>query len=106
MMKNQQDEINRVQALYREWTQLLPQLQADLARYKRAANLVAQLEAFYTDGSYMALMEAEQQGAMFNTQTAGEYSILSEEAVFNALGDFHHITLQRLKSAVAALDSE
>ena len=54
----------------------------------------------------MALMEAEQQGAVFDTQTAGEYSILSEDAVFDALGDFRHITLQRLKSAVAALDSE
>lgn len=42
-----QARLNEVQALYREWLALLPQLEAAQTEWQRAAALIAQLDDFY-----------------------------------------------------------
>ncbi|MDO4433942.1 MAG: DUF4298 domain-containing protein [Alysiella sp.] len=101
-----QQELDRVQTLYREWTKLLPELEADIYRWQKAIDLIQQIEDFYTNGHYRTLYEAQEKGIQLNTHTEGEYSILSEDAIWNALHDFRQLTLQRLKSAVSALEHE
>lgn len=101
-----QKELDRVQALYRQWTQLLPELEADAKRWQQAMNLTQQMATFYTNGHYRELCEAEENGMQLNTRTAGEYSVLSEDAIWDALHDFRRLSMQRLKSAVAALDHD
>ena len=85
-----QARLNEVQALYREWLALLPQLEAAQAEWQRAAALIAQLEDFYTH-EYLPLHE-------------GEYRVLSEDAIFDALGDANRLAWSWMRLAMAALD--
>lgn len=101
-----QQELDRVQAIYREWTQLFPELEADAARWQKAVDLIGQMDEFYSNGTYRELYEAAENGMALDTRTAGEYSVLSEDALWDALHDFRQLTIQRLKSAVSVLENE
>ena len=89
-----QARLNEVQALYREWLALLPRLEAAQAEWQRAAALVAQLDAFYAQ-EYLPLCDAV---------TGGEYRVLSEDAIFDALGDANRLAWSWMRLAMASLD--
>lgn len=103
--KTYQAELDRVQTLYREWTQLLPELEADAERWQQAAYLIKELHTFYAGGTYRELYEAEENGMPLNTKTQGEYSVLSEDAVWDALHDFRDLAWRRLRGTVHDLDT-
>ena len=44
-----QKRIDEIQSKYREWCELLPQLEADIARWKHAASLMQDMDDFYTN---------------------------------------------------------
>ena len=41
-----QKRIDEIQSKYREWCELLPQLEADIARWKHAASLMQDMDDF------------------------------------------------------------
>ena len=82
-----QKRIDEIQSKYREWCELLPQLEADIARWKHAASLMQDMDDFYTN-EYQACHQAIEEGANVDLRTQGEYSIMSEDALWNALGEF------------------
>ncbi|MGN6841664.1 DUF4298 domain-containing protein, partial [Neisseria sp. P0021.S005] len=47
---------------------------------------------------------AIEEGADVDLRTQGEYSIMSEDALWNALGEFHQLAWEHLRSSVNALD--
>ena len=94
-----QARLNEVQALYREWLALLPQLEAAQAEWQRAAALIAQLEDFY-----LPLCNAVAGGLALDERTEGEYRVLSEDAIFDALGDANRLAWGWMRLAMAALD--
>ena len=98
-----QARLNEVQALYREWLALLPQLEAAQAEWQRAAALIAQLEDFYTH-EYLPLHDAVAGGLALDERTEGEYGVLSEDAIFDALGDANRLAWSWMRLAMAALD--
>ena len=85
-----QKRIDEIQSKYREWCELLPQLEADIARWKHAASLMQDMDEFYTN-EYQACHQAIEEGADVDLRTQGEYSIMSEDALWNALGEFHQL---------------
>ena len=98
-----QKRIDEIQSKYREWCELLPQLEADIARWKHAASLMQDMDEFYTN-EYQACHQAIEEGADVDLRTQGEYSIMSEDALWNALGEFHQLAWEPLRSSVNALD--
>lgn len=98
-----QKRIDEIQSKYREWCELLPQLEADIARWKHAASLMQDMDEFYTH-EYQACYQAIEEGADVDLRTQGEYSIMSEDALWNALGEFHQLAWEYLRSSVNALD--
>ncbi|UTG69762.1 DUF4298 domain-containing protein [Neisseria subflava] len=98
-----QKRIDEIQSKYREWCELLPQLEADIARWKHAASLMQDMDDFYTN-EYQACYQAIEEGTDVDLRTQGEYSIMSEDALWNALGEFHQLAWEYLRSSVNALD--
>ena len=82
-----QARLNEVQALYREWL----------------AALIAQLEDFYAH-EYLPLHDAVAGGLALDERTEGEYRVLSEDAIFDALGDANRLAWGWMRLAMAALD--
>ena len=101
-----QARIDYIQQRYREWTLLLPKLQAAQQEWQRSAEIMRELASFYFDGEFGELHDALENGLALNLHTEGEYSVLSEDALWNAFHDQQQLAWQRLRSAIAVLDRE
>lgn len=102
--ENMQEHIRRLQALYRQWTVLYDELQALESRWQEGAELLRELNAFYFDGAYRDYHARIEAGESIDLTTDGEYSIMSEDALWNAFQDWQQLAWQRLRNAVAVLD--
>ena len=100
-----QKRIDEIQALYRRWLQLLPELEAAQQQWRQAAQIMTELDKFYA-AEYMAYTNAVADGLPVSLHTEGEYSVLSEDALFDAFADYTHLAWQQLRDATAALDPE
>ena len=99
-----QARIDEIQQIYREWTQLLPGLQAAQNDWQRGAEIMRKLAHFYFEGEYSQYRDAIENGLAVNLHTQGEYSVMSEDALWNAFHEQQQLAWQRLRSAVAVLD--
>ena len=99
-----QARIDEVQQLYAQWQQLLPKLQAAQQDWQQGCEIMQQLAHFYFDGEFMVYRDALEQGLALNLHTTGEYSIMSEDALWNAFTEQQDLAWQRLRSALAVLD--
>lgn len=79
-----QARIDEIQQLYREWTQLLPRLQSASKDWQRAAELMQALGGFYFSGEFLAFHDALTEGATVDLTTPGEYSVMSEDTLWDA----------------------
>ncbi|MGF6147049.1 Uncharacterised protein [Kingella potus] len=98
-----QQRIDEIQALYRRWLQLLPQLEAARQQWRQAAQIMAELDKFYAE-EYMEYADAVSDGLPVSLRTEGEYSVLGEDTLFDAFGDYNRLAWQQLRDATAALD--
>ena len=101
-----QTRIDEIQQLYREWMQWLPKLQAAQSDWQHAAALMQKLSQFYFGGEYNRYYNALANGLDVDLRTQGEYSVMSEDALWNAFGEQQTLAWQWLRAAVAALDPE
>lgn len=101
-----QARIDEIQALYREWTAMQPRLEAAQQDWRRSITLMARLSAFCFEGEYRTCRQAIEAGVPVNLHTKGEYSIMSEDALWDAIGDHQAMAWQRLRSAIDVLDRE
>lgn len=99
-----QQRIDEVQAIYREWLALQPKLVQAQKDWKKSVKLMAQLEAFYLQGEYRDLFERLEHGEDLNLTTEGEYSVMSEDAIWNAIQEQQQQLWQLLHFAVKHLD--
>ena len=70
------------------------------------AEIMQKLAQFYFDGEYRQYHEALESGLNVNLHTQGEYSVMSEDALWNAFADQQTLAWQRLRSAIAVLDRD
>ena len=101
-----QMRIDEIQQLYREWMQWLPKLQAAQSDWQHAAAIMQKLAQFYFGGEYNRYYNALANGLDVDLRTQGEYSVISEDALWNAFGEQQTLAWQWLRSAVAVLDPE
>lgn len=99
-----QNKINEIQSLYREWLQLHDKLATAQQDWQRCNTIMAQLNEFYFNGAYREFNEAIENGAKVDLTTQGEYSVMSEDALWNAFHEHQHMAWQFMRVAMATLD--
>lgn len=101
-----QARIDAIQKRYREWIRLVPKLEAAQQDWQRGVEIMRELAQFYFEGEYLQYTQAMEEGLDINLHTEGEYSVMSEDALWNAFHKQHTLAWQRLRSAIAVLDSD
>lgn len=101
-----QQRIDDIQAIYREWLALQPTLEQAEKDWKKSVKLMAKLEDFYLNGEYRELYEKLENGETLDLTTKGEYSVLSEDTIWNAIHEQQQHLWRLLKFAVKQLDKE
>lgn len=97
-----QARLDEIQAAYREWLALQPKLEAAQQTIQQSALLMKQMRDFY-EADYRRLYEAHEAGTPLDLRTEGEYSVLSEDALWNAFHDHDETLWQLLRSSITAL---
>lgn len=87
-----QTRINEIQAVYKEWLAVQERLEIAKQDLAKSAELMGKLEHFYFDGEYREIFEQIEDGLELDLTTDGEYSVMSEDAIWNAIHD-HDSTL-------------
>ncbi len=100
-----QRRIDEIQSLYREWLRLLPQLEAAQDEWRKAAEIVRKLDGFYS-GEYNRYYTEIENGLPVSLETEGEYSIMSQDALYDAFGDHYRMSWEWMRLAVASLDPD
>ena len=100
-----QARIDRIQAIYREWERLLPELEAAQEQWQHAMQLMREMSDFY-DREYMPLHQAIENGLPVSLATEGEYSIMSEDALWNAFQQQYDLSWTWLRAATRELDPQ
>lgn len=100
--KNLQAKLDETQALYREWLDAKQQADEAYAAIEHAMAVMKKLEAAYFDETFIQLHDADAKG-LLDTTTLGEYSVLSEDAVYNALIDKEQLLWAHLKLCIEHL---
>lgn len=99
-----QDKINAAQANYKKWLELKAKLDELAGVWDEALAVSARLEDFYFNGDYRKIMDSIEDGEQFDLPTDGEYSVMSEDAIWNAFSDKQNMLWQDLRRATNALD--
>ena len=100
-----QRRIEEIQSLYREWLRLLPKLEAAQDEWRKAAEIVRKLDGFYS-GEYNRYYTEIENGLPVSLETEGEYSIMSQDALYDAFGDHYRLSWEWMRLAVASLDPD
>lgn len=100
-----QRRIDEIQSLYREWLRLLPKLEAAQDEWRKAAEIVRKLDGFYS-GEYNRYYTEIEDGLPVSLETEGEYSVMSQDALYDAFGDHYRLSWEWMRLAVASLDPD
>lgn len=104
-MKEQQ-KINEVQETYREWLALYEKLEQAHQDFIKSSELMQKMEEFYFGGEYREIFESIENGEKLDLTTKGEYSVMSEDTLWNAFHDQQSLLWKLLRFAVKELDKE
>ena len=102
-LQQAQRRIDEIQSLYRQWLRLLPALQAAQRQWRQASGLMRQLEDFY-EQEYGPLNQAIAAGLPVDLRTEGEYSVMSEDALYDAFGERQNLAWAWMRLAMKDLD--
>ena len=100
-----QRRIDEIQSLYREWLRLLPKLEVAQDEWRKAAEIIRKLDGFYS-GEYNRYYTEIENGLPVSLETEGEYSIMSQDALYDAFGDHYRLSWEWMRLAVASLDPD
>lgn len=99
-------QVQHIQDLYGQWVKLLPQLQAAQQEWRHAQHIIRTLSQYYDGGTYLQHMQAweDSEGVTFDTD--GNYSVLSEDALWDAFDENRALAWQWLRMAIQVLDTQ
>lgn len=95
-------EIQKMQDYYNEWITLLPELEKALTQWKKATELLTPLNEFYFSPQWQEL----HQNFNETLETEGNYSILSEDALWNAFHEHRRLAMEWLKLSTAVITKD
>lgn len=96
------EELQQLQDRYNQWCQLLPTLEQSLEQWKQAEALLKPLIEFYGSDAWRHLYDHFD--GPLNCQ--GNYSILSEDALWNALTEYHELCEEMAEQVVRPLSAQ
>ncbi len=96
-------QVQEMQDLYAQWMKLLPELEKSMAQWKNASQILDRLQAFYFDPQWLELCETVDESRL---TMQGNYSVLSQDAIWNALHDRRRLAIEWLKQIVAVLEND
>lgn len=106
MSNNLQIRIDEIQTAYHEWLLLQEKLEQAQQDWQKSIELMQKMQEFYLDGEYQEIYERIEKGEIFDLTTQGEYSVMSEDALWNAMHEHDQALWQMLRFAVKYLDKE
>lgn len=101
-----QNRINEVQETYRQWLALYEKLEQAHQDFIKSSELMQKMEQFYFGGEYREIYDQMENGLKLDLTTKGEYSVMSEDALWNAFHDQQSLLWKFLKFAVKELDKK
>lgn len=101
-----QDKINQIQNLYREWLLLNEKMASAQQNWQRSNEIMQQLNDFYFNGEYRAFHEEIERGVKVDLSTQGEFSVMSEDTLWNAFHEHQQVAWQFMRLAMNALDPQ
>lgn len=101
-----QEQITHIQHCYKNWLDLHKKLEQAQQDLQQSIELMKEMEKFYFDGAWTAIYEEIEQGQTYQLTTDGEYSVMSEDTLWNAFHEQQVLMWQFLRTAVKALDKD
>lgn len=102
-----QNRVDDVQEAYRQWLQLQEKLENSYKDLQESAALMQKMKDFYFGKDYRKIYDLLQENKLnLNLETQGEYSVMSEDAIWNALHEHQTLLWKFLKFAVKELDDK
>lgn len=101
-----QERIYQIQAIYREWMVLHEKLEAAYTDLIKSTELMQQMETFYLGDEYRMIYERIESGEQFDLTTQGEYSIMSEDTIWDAIHQQHSLLWKHLRLATQELGKD
>lgn len=99
-----QNRINEIQATYKEWLAVQEKLKIAKQDLTKSAKLMSELEAFYFDGEFREIYEQIENGLNVDLTTDGEYSVMGEDTIWNAIDEFDNTLWDFMRFCVKHLD--
>lgn len=101
-----QDRISQIQTTYKEWLELQAKLEQAHQDLQKSTALIKQMEEFYFDGEWREIYEEMENGLEVDLTTDGEYSVMSEDTLWNAFHEQQVLLWDFLRTATKALDKD
>lgn len=101
-----EQHIQKIQGLYREWLAVQERLEQAKKDLQQSQELMIELEQFYFEGKYRDYMDALDNGLQVDLTTQGEYSVMSEDALWNAFHEQQQMLWWYLRFAAKHLDKD
>lgn len=101
--KDAQARLDQLQSLYRQWLDQKSQLDTLERHLTAALETITALERAYMSDDYHELLALDAKG-LLDTTTDGEYSVLSEDTLYNEIIAKEVMLWQLLRLCVQALD--
>lgn len=99
-----QTRINEIQAIYKEWLDVQERLAIAKQDLVKSNELMKELEKFYFNGEYREIFEQIENGEQFDLITSGEYSVMSEDTIWNAYHEHKERLWEQLRFIISTLD--
>ncbi len=80
-------------------------MEAAQDEWRKAAEIVRKLDGFYS-GEYNRYYTEIENGLPVSLETEGEYSVMSQDALYDAFGDHYRLSWEWMRLAVASLDPD
>lgn len=84
-----QNDIQQMQDNYARLVELLPELEKSLSQWQESYQLIQQLNLFYHSPLWLELYDNADN---IQLETNGNYSVLSQDAIWNAVTEQYHLT--------------
>ncbi|OOS06015.1 protein of unknown function [Moraxella cuniculi DSM 21768] len=101
---DQQATLDAAQALYREWLAAKSALQNTREQLEHALAVMEKLQQTYYSPAFNELYDADERGEL-NTTTQGEYSVMSQDTIYNEFIEKDQELWRLLKLCVQHLEN-
>ena len=94
------DRVNKMEVMLNQASEAIQQLSSALDKYEEAKDAIIALDQYYSSEDWMKDFEADEAGLFPHDMKRG---VLSEDAAWNVLSDYHSLNVRMLEVVTAIL---